>query len=710
PVLAWHARHRRAFLDEIDRAFAAQHLPEDGSFHRSMRQATKPGDWRNGRPVASVAIEKYVAVLEYAQAFAAIEDRDPYREFAGRLRYLSSHRAPALSAARGYAEAARRRFLARTEPVSPDPFVAAVREACGAIDVASPAAFRRAGDRIDALAAGARYLASPFASVEQDLGMLRACRIEAGKLRDRFVEAAATRLRRVPDASAVDAAVARAVACAIERADQFERTVASAADLLRRAREVPADGPVQARLDAYAQLATEARESGAAWELVAGELSVPVGRQIAQEAEKFSLAGARGLAALRYLEAATLGSRTAPVPTSTWSMRRRYRELQAARERGETAGRDERQDWLTEARAHAFLVAVGALPVTTEGEPVADLQDRFLRSQLAGRARLSTAFGLRLSGLADVRRNRKVGEQVRLVEVDGAIVWRRADAGGTPVDLDRYQIDRDGWRRYRELRAKLDDADADLKAAKASEGASREELVERDRRVAARSKELTESMKRGEVDPGVARGRLAELKRESAAIGRVIRNFNRRVKHINEASDRYNAMVGPHNELLASLLKQEATAYEQLLMPACVEFAEGRIAAAWSGEEARARRWILGLVDDVGFDARIPVPHPQALATRVRDVSDPAIAAEDILASLRRRRDDQRLWQGATMAEHLEALRGAVVAYGRRYGVDELFERVLSSDVVPVADRASVVPFFGEERRRDALQRLLDGK
>ncbi|MFN3244349.1 MAG: hypothetical protein ACE37K_22780 [Planctomycetota bacterium] len=711
PVAAWHERHDRDCVAALDRMFAGQFVDRDAVFgpYHQLRQVIGRGRWSSQRSAGRFSSTRCLGVLDHAEKFAALRDADAFREFGRRLRWLRSSRTPPGTNAEYWAKVARGQLLARVQRDEAEGFAVDVLEHVRQQNLKGVFGYPKLADRVEALGASIACLDAPFVSIERDLTALQRCGFEHEQLAATFAAAMAERLRAGCDGQPeVDQAVARAVAEALGHGHAYVRTVTHARALLDQARKVPTTGSTDVRMAAYAQLATRTGEWGPACELVAGELSLPVGRELARKAAAVARVGDHGRAALLFVRAATLGNRTAPPMTSSWSVRRQYSALVAAEKKGELAGVDERLQWRILARMHAYMVAVLSLPVTARDEPIYDLQDRFLRAQLGGRARLSTVLGLRLAGLSDVRRKRKPEEDVRLVELDGKIVWRRS---GEVVDLSRYRIDRDGWRRYRELQRELNQAEADLRAARKSSGTPRATLVQQQQALNGKIAELNERIQARSVEPAVANAEIERLKRESAALQSAIRNFNRRNDHIREMTRRFNAKVPPHNQLLERLLKEQATAYEQLLRPSNAEFAEARIRSCGRGDdEQQARRWLLGLVDAPELEAAVPVPHPDALAARVRDVSDPAVAAQDILASLRRRRDDQRLWRGVTMEQHLDALRGAVVAYGRQYGTDDLFERVMASPIVPADRYVQIRTFFDDQKRRDALQKRVDGK
>lgn len=651
-------------------------------------------------------------MLDHAVEFAALRDADPYREFGRRLRWLRATKVPPGTRADYWAKVARGQLLARVSiDGEAEGFAAAVGQHLRRIELDQQFHYPRIAEQVEGLGAALGWLDAPFVSIECDLAALQRCTGSHRILTETFAELAAARLRAACDGQPpVDQAVGRAVAEALADPKSFERTVKNASELLRSAREVPTTGSIEARMSAYARLAARAGEWGPACETVAGELSLPVGREFAQKAAAVARVGHHGRAALLFVRAATLGSRTCPAMTTSWATRRSYTALVAAEKAGELDGVDERLQWLIHARMHAHMVAVLSLPVTAADEPIYDLQDRFLRAQLGGRARLSTAFGVRLAGLSDVRRKRKPEEDVRLVELDGEIVWRRQGQGGNAVDLSRYRIDRDGWSRYRVLQRELDEAEADVRAARRSGSTPRATLETQRVEFHEKIEALRQRIDEGAVDPSAADVEIRRLRRESASLQRAISNFNRRNDHIREVTARFNAKVAPHNELLERLLAEQATAYAQLLRPSNVAFAEAQIAACGCGdEEQRVRRWLLGLVDAPELDASLPVPHPDALASRVRDASDPAVAAQDLLSALRRRRDDRTLWQGVTMQQHLDDMRAAWVAYGRQYGTDDLFRRVMSSEIVPADRYSQIQSFFSDQKRRDALRARIDG-
>jgi len=730
PVMRWADGHKQAFFAEMDRVFGGEAKKSTAVWgvYRFMREALdfektwlgasdKPPQWHAYQPG-----------LEFAEQWARIRDDNPYREFSRRLRWLYDAPVPRSTRRYYYAEASRGRLVELRRAAGATGFEAE------AIEMLAHATFPNKA-RMRAWAAAADDLGAMLAMTRTHGDLAAACRVAGGvKAADDMDVAVFTRIcgaiaerfeALAGEGDDIERAVARAIAGqlragevtrspleAMRRARKHVRlSLSKSSELLAAARALPKSGPLEQRLAAFSALANRSATFGPVAERLARELSVPAGRALAEEAEGALRSGDTTRAAILYLRAATLGSRTAPASVSSWQARRDWTALRRAEQEGALEGRDERRDWLTRARIHAYVSTVVALPRLDPQQPIHELQDRYVKSQLAGRSRLSTAFGVRLSGMDDVRRGRQDAENVQLFATGDGVAWRPAGSDGDVVDLADHRIDADGWRELRRRRVELDQVDADLTAARGVGGSSKDQLRQRDAALTEQARALSEQLRNGQIDPGVARGQIDRLKRESNALNAAIANFNDRSRHINSLVGRFNELVAPHNALLERLLAELARAYAQLLQPATTRWCEARVAAGnASPQERAARRWLLGLDDDAAIAAELPQPHPDALAQRVRDVSDPALAAADILGALRRRRDDHRLWQGVSIGEHVEALRAAFVAHGNQYGVDELFDRVMKDALVPPSEYGRVVGFFADEKRRNALRRLVDGK
>jgi hypothetical protein len=723
-VEAWRSRHVEAFQEDLK-----ARLGEDASRFtvRTMTSwiygATAPKAWATW-PDKRIT-DEYRAIeprLAFELAFLSIPRSRPVRAVrrAAALGAAEDVRIPRSTQPKYYWEDECGAFRQVAASGTLEPFGARAAEMFGNMQAAGAlGTWYRHACQLEAVVATRALVREPVTDLATEVArMPRASRQleELTRLREPLAAEVAERLARIAEntSTPLEASVARALAASCLDQDAFAETLENAPELLRAARAATITGSLDERVAAILRLTNRTAELGPACERLAIELALPTAREIAARAGELSDRGALALAGIEYLRAATLGARSLPEPISAWQARRmfnRHRQL----ERGEATlaeGEEplsDRDVWLVLARIHALAVSATTLPPVSTDEPAYELENRYVGAQLAGRLRAATTFGVRLSGLRDVRRAQSDGDAVRLVEVGGAIRWRATtDDSGAPVDLAAHRIDAGGWSKLRTLRNELDQAEADLEAARASQSLTPDQLAAQDRKLADEAKLLLANVQNGQVARSEAQIEIDRMKRESQSLKRAIANYNRRTAHINEMVEAFNVKVNEHNALLARLLSELSVAYTQLLEPATTAWIESRIAEAKGidDDERTARRWMLGL-DAAPRGASLPLPHPDSLARVVRDVSDPAIASDLLDGALAARLAERERLAGETLRSHLETLAPTFTTYADIYGGDDFVARVLRpGGRIPASEFDHVVTLF-EGKRRAQIEKEL---
>lgn len=711
PARAWHDRHFQALLDDVRRATkgegrvvgAAVRAVNEGARLQWLLERGKPGGF-------------YIENLDYCLQWCAIRDADPFNELARRFAFEPRPRVRAPTFYPGFARTAFQRLRERIRAADGEPaegsFAAALDEwlkRMGSQKLRRP---KSQINPVQAAGAARRLLQRDMKDVAEAcqqlewngsfLGSL------VGMMHEPLRKELAARLREVAAAAtdATDQVLGHAFADALESDGALDATTKRARRLRDAVRGLDAKAKLGDRLVAFDELAGRSWTFGPAAEAVAAKLSIPSGREVAKEAAKLEKRGDKAHAAFLYLRAATVGTRNAPTPVSSWQARRFGRLLRDAKTSGKPTGLSPRSEWLIRARELALEASLAVLPPVATNDPVYSLQDRYLRSQLAGRSRLLTHFGLRLGGMSDVRRGRAAADDVHLTKDEAAIRWQPVQAG-TAVDLMPYKVDVTGWSRLRTMRSELDRLQAELKAARSVGSSSPADLRAKDQSIIERANGLTASMQRGEMDPELARQQIDALKRESSALQATINNYNRRTQHINSLVDDYNRRIGPHNKLLRDLLASLSTVYGKLLRPSTELWVRAATKSKKTENERGIQRWVLGCREAPELDGMLPSPSPSALQGQVRNFSDPVAAAASLLGEVRFRQKHVRLWRDVPLEEHLRLLKPAIVAYGEQYGTDALFDRVMQQ--LPKDRHKQVVGFFSGNRR-NALKKRVDGK
>ncbi len=533
-----------------------------------------------------------------------------------------------------------------------------------------------------------------------------AMRVQATTALARF----ASRARALAGAASesTDRAALRAFTQALQVPELALATMAEGASLLVAARSLDlADSrPTSDRVAELEAFANQQQRFGPLAAMIAAELGVPIGLELARGAAQLSQEGCHARAAELLLTAASIGSAEGPPPKESVALRNEARTLRNEATRDGAPTPLLRSYWLHLAQIEALLAVTPLLPPLHGDDPLMVLQSRFVARQLGARAAWPLRYGLRLTDQGDVQRASAQDGPVRLGLVDDLPRWVPLDDVAPSPGPDRLHADPADWQELADMSEAVAAARDALRAVQQSRDLSRPEIEDRDRQLLERIHDLERAIERGQVPPLAARGRIDRLKREASALRDLLDHYTDRTRHVQARTNDYNDRVVAYNARLETALAAFAACCRELLWPATEAWLRDRIAShTFDDAERRARDALFGIGHWPDHGAARPA-HPLAVAAAVRDATSPGRAADVVAGELELRLTDTTYNAGVPAEEHVARLGPAFEVFARDYGAQD-FARVLLRGAL--GDRRplheAVIATLGDETLRDGIEK-----